>query len=242
MFGTFLGDGHSFLNTNGRTRRSDASTGASGRERVRLRRSSLDCLEAVTGVRGDAQTTIVRHVGVYLFSLQWARVCSPSSASDIEKHLPSAYMCGNPLLPQGLPRRPRSTATAIAEAVRPDLLPQHVATARRAVRSALLPARRQLPELSSSRQPTAGGLVGDKRPIAACPSYRARLNATHTQTTRELQYLVVKKLETPRARRRCSRLRHRGRVPNAQLHRRTTRSSTTRSARPASSPASASRR
>jgi IMP dehydrogenase/GMP reductase len=99
VFGTFLGDGDSFLNTNGRSEIGRVSW-AFGEHELATAEKLNDCLEAVTGVRASIKEE-QRTLKVYLFSLQWARLLAQFGKRD-RKHLPSRYRCGNPLYLRGL--------------------------------------------------------------------------------------------------------------------------------------------
>jgi IMP dehydrogenase/GMP reductase len=99
VFGTFLGDGDSFLNTNGRSEIGRVSW-AFGEHELATAEKLNDCLEAVTGVRASIKEER-RTLKVYLFSLQWARLLAQFGKRD-RKHLPSRYRCGNPLYLRGL--------------------------------------------------------------------------------------------------------------------------------------------
>jgi inosine-5'-monophosphate dehydrogenase len=99
VFGTFLGDGHAFLNTNGRSEIGRASW-YFGAHEVELTERVIDAIERVTGrrptiVTGPAVTTI------HLYSLAWARLLS-AMGKRTEKHLPSEYLCSEPTYLQGL--------------------------------------------------------------------------------------------------------------------------------------------
>ena len=99
VLGTFLGDGHAFINTNGRSeigrvswyfRTFGAETAA----------ALVAAVYAVTGV----QPSVVENgktITVHLYSLQWARLLAELGKRD-GKHLPSRYLCGNPLYLRGL--------------------------------------------------------------------------------------------------------------------------------------------
>jgi IMP dehydrogenase len=99
MLGMFLGDGTSFLNTNGRSGigRVDWNLGPDEDE---LATKLADAVATVTGVRPTIRRAGAT-IAVYLFSLQWARLLSEFGKRD-EKHLPAEYLCGNPLYLRGL--------------------------------------------------------------------------------------------------------------------------------------------
>jgi inosine-5'-monophosphate dehydrogenase len=98
MFGTFLGDGDAFLNTNGRSEigRVSWSFGPTEKE---IAEKLVAAVESVTGVRPKVKIDRVTHV--YLFSLQWSRLFVEFGKRD-EKHLPSQYMCHDPRFLRGL--------------------------------------------------------------------------------------------------------------------------------------------
>jgi IMP dehydrogenase/GMP reductase len=188
VFGTFLGDGDAFLNTNGRSEIGRVCW-AFGREEVATVEKLVECLETVTGVRATTKPQRAMQK-VYFFSLQWARLLAQFGKRD-EKHLPPGYLCGNPLYLRGL----------LDGLVDSD---GHVeSTGRLCFRN----TSRRLVELFGVlcfllegsfpnvelELPTAGGLEGttDDR---CRPSYRARLSATHRKRHASCN-LVVKKLE-----------------------------------------------
>ncbi len=98
LFGTFLGDGDSFLNTNGRSEIGRVAWNFGPQENATAAKLA-DCVEAVTGVRPSIKPG--RTTAVYLFSIQWARLFAQFGKRD-GKHLPARYRCGNPLYLQGL--------------------------------------------------------------------------------------------------------------------------------------------
>jgi inosine-5'-monophosphate dehydrogenase len=98
LFGTFLGDGHAFLNTNGRSEIGRVSWSFGPNEDATAERL-VEAVHVVTGVRPSVKRDRVIHV--YLFSLQWARLLA-EFGKRVEKHLPPKYLCGNPLYLQGL--------------------------------------------------------------------------------------------------------------------------------------------
>jgi IMP dehydrogenase/GMP reductase len=187
VFGAFLGDGHAFLNTNGRSEigRVEWVFSATEQETVeKLRR----CVEAVTGVNSSVvqRRSTTR---VYLFSLQWARLLAGFGKRD-EKHLPSRFLCGNPLYLQGLL----------------DGLVDSDGFVDAGGRLCFRNTSRQLVELfgvlcfvllgsfpnQEDEKPSAGGLVGTTSDRCR-PSFKARLNATHAKRHTEL-HQVVKRL------------------------------------------------
>jgi IMP dehydrogenase/GMP reductase len=99
LFGTFLGDGHAFLNTNGRSEIGRVSWYFGAHEEVVTARIA-EAIRLVTGVepsiveKGSVST-------IHLYSLQWARLLASFGKRD-EKHLPARWMCGDPSYLQGL--------------------------------------------------------------------------------------------------------------------------------------------
>src|SRR5205823_3511220 len=92
VFGAFLGDGHAFLTTNGRSEIGNIH-GTFGRDEIDTVLKFEQCLYEVTGV--PARVSRVRNtIRVYLFSLQWARLLAEFGKRE-EKHLPTRYLCGN---------------------------------------------------------------------------------------------------------------------------------------------------
>ncbi len=98
LFGTFLGDGHAFVNTNGRSEIGRVSW-AFGPAELDVAAKLARCVEAVTGVSPSIAED--RCVHVHLYSLQWARLLA-AFGKRADKHLPSRYRCGNPLYLRGL--------------------------------------------------------------------------------------------------------------------------------------------
>ncbi|MGQ0830426.1 MAG: IMP dehydrogenase [Microthrixaceae bacterium] len=99
LFGTFLGDGHAFLNTNGRSEIGRVSW-YFGRDEGGLALKVANAVERVTGVR---PTTVVSEnaVTLHLYSLPWARLLA-QFGKRTAKHLPTKYLCSHPGYLQGL--------------------------------------------------------------------------------------------------------------------------------------------
>ena len=186
LFGTFLGDGDAFINTNGRSEIGRVSWSfALTEEDVATKLAGA--VEAVTGVRPSIKRD--RIIRVYLFSLQWARLLAEFGERD-EKHLPRRYMCHDPRFLRGL----------LEGLVDSD---GHVeAGGRICFRN----TSRQLAELFgvlcwlmhgslpsvTKEKGTAGGLTGtsDER---CRDSYRVRLDVSHAKRQLE-EFNVVKQL------------------------------------------------
>ncbi|VTU02147.1 inosine 5 -monophosphate dehydrogenase : IMP dehydrogenase., GMP reductase OS=Thiorhodospira sibirica ATCC 700588 GN=ThisiDRAFT_0694 PE=3 SV=1: IMPDH: CBS: CBS: Hom_end_hint: IMPDH [Gemmataceae bacterium] len=188
LFGTFLGDGHAFLNT---VRNSDIGRvswyfgNAEGAVTAKL----VGCVKAVTGVEpkvvpGEKVTT------VHLYSLQWARLLGEFGKRH-EKQLPAKYRCGNGEYLRGL----------LDGLVDSD---GHVAADGRI---GFKNTSAELVELfnlvcflvhgsfpnAELEAPTAGGLAGGD--AADCrESYKSRLNVSHLKRHAG-EFQVVKALE-----------------------------------------------
>ncbi|QYG95335.1 hypothetical protein HC251_01645 [Iamia sp. SCSIO 61187] len=99
LFGTFLGDGHAFLNTNGRSEIGRVSWYFAPKE-AGLALKLVNAVERVTGVR-PSTVEGGKVITVHLYSLQWARLLA-RFGKRTEKHLPSGYLCSHPGYLQGL--------------------------------------------------------------------------------------------------------------------------------------------
>jgi IMP dehydrogenase/GMP reductase/intein/homing endonuclease len=187
VFGSFLGDGTSFLNWNGKSETGRVSWNFGPSEHG-IAKKLIDCLEAVTGVRVEAKPAAHTLV-IHFYSLQWARLLDQFGKRD-EKHLPEKYMCGNPLYLRGLL----------------DGLIDSDGNVEQTGRVCFRNTSRRLVELFGVltfllegsfpsvvvEAPTAGGLRGTSSERCK-PSYRARLNASHKRRQTSCN-LVVKKL------------------------------------------------
>ncbi len=174
MLGFFLGDGHAFLNNNGKSDIGRVSFYPGSHEREVTERL-LDAVERVTGlrpVRGDDKKG-VQHL--HLYSFQWAKLLAKCGKKS-DKHLPAEWLCSNPAYLRGLLQGLidsdghvdqggrlcfRNTSRALAELY--GLL--------------CLLVEGSLPNVVIEA-PTAGGLPGVLD--ADClPSYKSRLNTSH---------------------------------------------------------------
>ncbi len=99
LFGTFLGDGHAFINTNGRSEIGRVSW-YFGPTEDGLALKLANAVERVTGVRPSTVRS-AKTVTLHLYSLQWARLLA-QLGKRTEKHLPTKYMCSHPGYLQGL--------------------------------------------------------------------------------------------------------------------------------------------
>ena len=99
IFGTFLGDGHAFLNTNGRSDVGRVSW-YFGSHETELALKVANAIERVVGFRpttvGSKSLTTL-----HLYSLQWARLLA-EFGKRTGKHLPEKYYCSHPGYLQGL--------------------------------------------------------------------------------------------------------------------------------------------
>jgi len=99
VLGTFLGDGHAFLSTNGRSEIGRVSWHFGPSEHATAEKLTAAVRE-VTGV----EPSVVENgktITIHLCSLQWARLLAEFGKRD-EKHLPQRYLCGNPSYLKGL--------------------------------------------------------------------------------------------------------------------------------------------
>jgi inosine-5'-monophosphate dehydrogenase len=187
LFGTFLGDGDAFLNSNGRSEIGRVAWSFGPDERDVAEKLAA-AVEEVTGVAPTIKGG--RVTSVYLFSLQWARLLATLGKRD-RKHLPRRFMCHDPRFLRGL----------LDGLVDSD---GHVAADGRI---SFRNTSRELVELfgvlcflvhgsfpSVVREPgSAGGLRGTTD--ARCKdSYRARLDRAHAKRHVE-DFHVVKQLE-----------------------------------------------
>jgi IMP dehydrogenase/GMP reductase len=98
FFGTFLGDGDAFLNTNGRSEIGRVAW-SFGPDEEEIAEKLVECVEMTTGVIPSVRRG--KTMRVYLFSLQWARLLSTFGKRHT-KHLPVRFRCGNPAYLKGV--------------------------------------------------------------------------------------------------------------------------------------------
>jgi len=189
VFGTFLGDGTSFMNWNGKSEIGRVTWNFGPVEQDTAQKL-VDCLEAVSGVRASWKRS-GKTLAVHFYSLQWARLFAEFGERD-EKHLPAVYQCANPLYLRGLL----------------DGLIDSDGNVEPGGRICFRNTSRRLSELFgllcfllegsfpnvTLEAPTAGGLDGTSADRCR-PSYRARLNTTHRKRHTSCN-LVIKKLQT----------------------------------------------
>ncbi|MEO5633624.1 IMP dehydrogenase [Gaiella sp.] len=188
MLGAFLGDGHAFLNTNGRSEIGRVSWYFGPSEHA----ISLALTAAVRTATGVEPSVVEngKTITIHLYSLQWARLLAEFGKRE-RKHLPRGYLCGNPTYLKGLHDGLvasdgfvaadgricfKNTSLALVELFNVVTFLLHGA----------------FPN-AHSEAPSAGGLVG--RTTDRClPSYVSRLNVTHQKRLSE-SHQVVKLLE-----------------------------------------------
>ena len=188
IFGTFLGDGHAFLNTNGRSEIGRVSW-YFGSHESGLALKVANAIERVVGFR---PTTVESKslTTLHLYSLQWARLLA-EFGKRTGKHLPEKYYCSHPGYLQGL-----YDGLVISDG--------HVAAdGRHGFRNTSRPLSElfgvvcfwlhgTFPEVVRE-EGSAGGLVGthDSR---CQPSFKSRLNLRH-QRRHLPEHQVVKQLD-----------------------------------------------
>jgi IMP dehydrogenase/GMP reductase len=186
LFGAFLGDGHAFLNTNGRSEIGRVSWYFGLGERETAQKLAA-AVAAVTGVEPRISEGSIFEVR--LFSLQWARLLARFGKRE-GKHLPRRYICGDPRYLRGLFDGLVDSDGYVEQGGRlcfrntsPELIELF------SVLCLLLHG--SFPNVQTEAG-TAGKLKGT-RDDRCRDSYRARLNVSHA--TRQLEeYLVVKPL------------------------------------------------
>ena len=187
LFGTFLGDGDAFLNTNGRSEIGRVAW-SFGPHEDEIAQKLAEAVEWVTGVQPSIKRG--KTIRVYLFSLQWARLLA-TFGKRAGKHLPLRFRCGNPVYLKGL-------YDGLVDSDGFDASDGRVCFKN---------TSRELVELFGvlcfllwgsfpnvqREAPSAGGLKGttDDR---CHESYSARLNVTHIKRHLD-DYQVVKQLE-----------------------------------------------
>ncbi|MFC6660604.1 hypothetical protein [Deinococcus multiflagellatus] len=104
LFGTFLGDGHAFLNHNGSETRTGSEIGRVdwyfSSEEGHIADKLIETVQRVTGLTPVRKPdgNIIR---IYLYSLPWARLLAQFGKRD-QKTLPQAYRAAHPGYLQGL--------------------------------------------------------------------------------------------------------------------------------------------
>jgi len=189
VFGTFLGDGDSFLE---RSRNSEIGrvTWNFGPNERDIATKLIECLSEVSGVRAEVDPVTKRMIRIYFYSLQWARLLAPFGKRHM-KHLPRRFMCANPLYLQGLLDGLVDSDGFIDDGGRTCFSNTSQSLVELfSVLCHLLVG--SFPNCETSPA-TAGDLRGT-RDDRCRESYRARLNATHRKRLSG-DYQVIKRLE-----------------------------------------------
>ena len=101
LFGTFLGDGHAFLDTNGRSEIGRVSWYFAAHETA-IAQKLQRCLAEVVGFEAsEVMSPKGNLLSLHLYSLPWARLLARFGKRH-DKHLPAAYRCANPAYLRGL--------------------------------------------------------------------------------------------------------------------------------------------
>ncbi|HVX16547.1 MAG TPA: IMP dehydrogenase [Acidimicrobiales bacterium] len=100
MIGTFLGDGHAFLNTVRNSQIGRVSWYFGGHEED-LATQLCDAVEAVTGKRPVIGPRVRNVIEIHLYSLPWARFFATLGKRDA-KHLPPHLLCESPPYLEGV--------------------------------------------------------------------------------------------------------------------------------------------
>lgn len=192
IFGTFLGDGHAFINRNETKNRQGTEIGRVNwyfsHEETDIAKKLMDAVERVSKVRPtvkqDGNVLIIS-----LYSLPWARLLAQFGKRD-QKHLPMAYLCQDRNYLRGLKDGLIDSDGYIAS----DGRQCFVNASRDLVELFGLLCQildGSLPNFQLEKG-NIGGLQGVKGEVL--DSYRARLNVSHSN--RQLQdYSIVKPLE-----------------------------------------------
>ncbi|GAA5533130.1 IMP dehydrogenase [Deinococcus aluminii] len=191
LFGTFLGDGHAFLNHNGSETRTGSEVGRVdwyfSHEETDIADKLSGAVERVTGLTLKRER-VGNVIHLHLYSLPWARLLAQFGKRQ-HKHLPHAYLVKNPDYLRGLKDGLLDSDGYVAA----DGRQCFVNTSRE-----LLELFGLLCHLTEGSLPNmfvepgnVGGLQGVKGELL--DSYRARLNVSHA--ARQLpDYGVVKPL------------------------------------------------
>ncbi len=192
LLGTFLGDGHAFLNT---VRNSEIGrvTWYFGAHETALADRLCDVVERVTGLRPHDGGMIRGARHLQLYSLPWARLLSGCGKRE-GKHLPAGWLCDDPGYLRGLLDGLIESDGHVASGGR--LCFRNTSRALTELFGVLcLLVHGSLPNAELAA-PSAGGLAG-VRDEDCLPSYRARLNSSHAK--RQLDEHNIIKLLAVRA-------------------------------------------
>ena len=172
LFGTFLGDGHAFLNIVRNSQVGNVSW-SFGPAEEDLARRLAEVVHRVTGK--EPSVTKVRNCWIVrLYSLQWARLLA-EFGKRADKHLPVEYLCRNPEYLEGL----RDGLLVSDGHVEPGGRECFRNTSPRLVELwgvLTLLVRGSFPSVAMAPG-SAGGLVADEE--SCRESYRSRLDTSH---------------------------------------------------------------
>jgi inosine-5'-monophosphate dehydrogenase len=189
VFGTFLGDGHAFINTNGKTEIGRVDW-YFAHDETAIAEKLIDALERVTNVRVQAKQdgSLLR---IYFHALPWARLLA-QFGKRTEKHLPLAYQCNDLEYQRGLYDGLLDSDGFVGADGRPQFRNTSVQLVELfAVLCHTLNG--SFPNLETNPA-SAGGLEGVLD--SDCQeSYRARLNVSHLKRLTK-DYQIVKTLES----------------------------------------------
>ena len=174
LFGTFLGDGHAFLNkTNG----SDIGniSWSFGADEQKIVEKLVAAVERVIGVTPKVSRVKSCWI-VKLYSLQWARLLG-EFGKRTQKHLPSKYLCRSDDYIEGL-RDGLLVSDGHVEAGGRECFCNTSPQLVELWNVLTLLVRGSFPSVTAEKG-TTGGLIAD---IANCrDSYRSRLDSTHAK-------------------------------------------------------------
>ncbi|MCY7363747.1 MAG: IMP dehydrogenase [Frankiaceae bacterium] len=192
LLGTFLGDGHAFLNDGGRSEIGRVSW-YFGEHETELADRLCDAVERVTGVR-PADAGVIRGARhLHLYSLQWARLLA-QCGKRTDKHLPAGWLVDDVAYQRGLLDGLIASDGFVEQGGR--LVFRNTSRPLVELFGVLcLLVHGSLPNVEAVA-PSAGGLPGVEDRDCQ-PSYRSRLNVTHDKRHVD-EFAAVKLLETLR--------------------------------------------
>lgn len=192
LLGTFLGDGHAFLNTNGTSEIGRVSW-YFGADEVELAERLCDVAERVTGVRPVDGGVVRGARHLHLYSLQWARLLA-QCGKETGKHLPAGWLVDDAAYQRGLLDGLIASDGFVDSGGR--LVFRNTSGPLMELFGVLcLLVHGSLPNVEGVAA-SAGGLPGVQDKDCQ-PSYRSRLNKTHEKRHLE-EHCAVKVLETVR--------------------------------------------
>jgi len=189
LLGTFLGDGHAFVNDTGRSRIGRVSW-YFGADEVELADRLCDVVERVTGVRPTDAGVVRGARHLHLYSLQWALLLA-QCGKRTDKRLPSGWLVDDADYQRGLLDGLVASDGFVDQGGR--LVFRNTSRPLVELFGVLcLLVHGSLPNVEAVA-PAAGGLVGVSDEDCQ-PSYRSRLNVTHDKRQLE-EYAAVKLLQ-----------------------------------------------